>query len=79
MEQVYRGVNRSKYDITQRSARWAIERDKQIDEFNIGLVMAGLDCCKPKGAGCDCETKGVGETFMPLGLEVQNDDFAQFK
>lgn len=79
--QVFAGVNRAKYDLALRSSRWAIERDRQLDRLNIALVQAGLGCChvSAEKRACSCETQPVGETFMPVGLRVQNDPFAAFK
>lgn len=89
--QVYVGRNRAKYDVSQASARWAIDRDRELDSFNIALVEAALGCCKQVATGtqrssretpCTCTgTHAVedGATYEPLGLQAEDDGFNSFR
>lgn len=83
--QVYTGQNRAKYDVTQHSARWAIKRDRALEQYNISLVEAALGCCKSAGATketCTCTSVHSADEpkpFVPLGLQAEDDGFDAFR
>jgi hypothetical protein len=78
--QVYQGVNRPKYDVTQRSARWAMERDRVIEAANVATINAAA-CCKHKKTetDCKCAVHAPGEPYEPLGLASVGDAFAEYR
>jgi hypothetical protein len=79
--QVYQGVNRPKYDVTQRSARWAMERDRVIEALNVATITAAACCADKKGqhAECKCAVHAPGEPYEPLGLASVGDTFAEYR
>ena len=82
--QVFTGRNRAKYDMTQHSSRWAIQRDQALEQYNIQLVEAALGCCKstePKQA-CTCTSTRAAdeaEPFTPLGILPEDDGFDMYR
>lgn len=55
--QVFRGVDRARYHINERTAQWAIQRDRQLHAHNLSLVAQEVlrPCCG--GGKCKCPHK----------------------
>lgn len=42
LQQNFRGVNRTKYDVQQATAWWRMKDDARLEQLGVDTVMAGL-------------------------------------
>jgi hypothetical protein len=85
--QFFQGINRAKYDLSDRMSRYAIVRDRELAEYKNRLVSSS-DCCGAKkkangtamkGCGCAVRQAVGAPTGAPTVKETDTDGFGAFR